>query len=249
MFAAASSSRTLTLAISLATTLACGTCFGQSVGYSHGSMPMGPVYPAMPAYSGYSGYGNSHSSTLAEGILNGSAAVIDATGRYNLNTSQAEIYDQQARALDRENDLKQTEALLAQKKMWSDASIKERKDSEVRAADGRKRIAEKQATIFRQAYWLSNRELNLRTGEITWPAALQDPRFQENRERLDVLFHECLGYGAPNAEVAQEIVHTIEQWSRTLRNETAVMPRQDYLAAQKFLMGLKYSAASFAPAA
>jgi hypothetical protein len=44
--------------------------------------------------------------------------------------------------------------------------------------------------------------------------------------------------------VAQEIARNIDQWSHSLRNEVGSMSREDYLAAQKFLLGLKYGAAS-----
>jgi len=58
------------------------------------------------------------------------------------------------------------------------------------------------------------------------------------------LFRQHVGYGVPRANVAREIALNVDQWSRVLRSEVSSMSREDYLAAQKFLTGLKYGAAS-----
>jgi hypothetical protein len=193
-------------------------------------------------YSGGGSYGY-HSSTAAEGYLRGRAAVIDALGNFAVLDSQAAILQQQARALDRENDLKQTEALLTQKKMWADARSQARKDRESRAAEGRKLLAERRATAYRDVYQLPADVLNLKTGEIRWPAVLQDVRFQANRDRLDELFRTHVGYGVPRANLATQISRSIDELARVLRSEAGSMSREEYVAAQKFLMGLKYGAA------
>lgn len=224
------------LVISFLTLFVARTSVAQS-GYVHDQ-------PAMQAYPVSFGAGYYHASTAAEGFLRGRAAVIESLGNYEVSDSQAGLLREQGRALNRENNLKQTEALHSQKKMWSDALYQARKESEARAAEGRRLIAEKQATVYRNAYQLSAHELNLKTGAISWPVALQDARFQENRDRLEELFRQHVGYGASNAGSAQEIARSVDQWARVLRNDVGSMPREDYLAAQKFLLGLKYGAAS-----
>jgi hypothetical protein len=197
------------------------------------------------SYSGASSYGgNNGSSTAAESFLRGRAAVIEGLGNYELHDSQAAILREQARALDRENNLKQTEALLAQKKMWREARIQECKNQEARRGEGRKILAERRTTIYRQAYQLSASELNPKTGAICWPHALQVDKFQENRTRLEELFRQHVGYGTPQVNVAQEIARSAGQLARALRNEVASLRPEDYLAAQKFLLGLKYGATS-----
>src|SRR3954452_7646320 len=82
------------------------------------------------------GYGHYHASTAAEGFLRGRAAVIEAVGEFEVNDAQAQILREHARALDRENDLKQPEAVHLQKKMWNDARIEARKQHLIRAAEG-----------------------------------------------------------------------------------------------------------------
>ena len=223
-------------------TLLASTAVAQS-GHGYSNRQVATGYGMDGSYSGASSYGgNNGSSTVAESFLRGRAATVEALGNYELHDSQAGILREQARALDRENNLKQTAFLLAQKKMWSDARLQERKDHEARRAEGRKLLAERRTTIYRQAYQLSASELNPKTGAICWPKALQDDRFQENRARLEDLVRQHVGYGAPQVNMAQEIARSVDQWARALRNEIGSMPRDDYLAAQKFLLGLKYGA-------
>ena len=224
--------------VSFATLLAAGTAVGQSSGYEGGSDHHSQSF----SYGGYGSYGSYHASTAAEGFLRGKAAVIDALGNFEVNDAQAGILREQGRALDRENDLKQTEALLLQKKMWEDARIQARRDRAARSLEGQQILAERRATVYRDAYLLSAEELNIKTGQIAWPEALQDGRFEANRVRLEELFRQHVGYGVPRANVARQIARSIDQWSRVLRSEVSSMSREDYLAAQKFLLGLKYGA-------
>src|SRR5690348_13771257 len=114
---------------SLASILVAGVAFGQSSS-SYGHESMGQSY----GY-GYGGYGY-HASTAAESFLRGQAAVIDSLGNFEVNDAQAGILREQGRALNRENDLKQTEALLQQKKMWDDARVQARRDREIRLNEG-----------------------------------------------------------------------------------------------------------------
>ena len=126
MFAATFTNRFLAgFFASFATLLAAGIAVGQS---SYGS-ESAPVH-SYPFSYGYGSFGSYHASTAAEGFLRGRAAVIDAIGNFRVNDAQAGILREQGRALDRENDLKQTEALHLQKKMWEDARIQARRDRE-----------------------------------------------------------------------------------------------------------------------
>jgi hypothetical protein len=190
------------------------------------------------------GYGHYHASTAAEGYLRGKAAVIDAIGGFELNDAQAQILREHARALDRENDLKQTEALHLQKKMWSDARVNARKERLIRATEGQQLLSERRATVYRAAYQLSPAELNLQTGVINWPEALRDAKFETNCDRVDELFRELVGYGGAQPAKAVEVARSLDAFSKILKSEIATMPRDEYLAAQKFLLGLKYAAGS-----
>lgn len=232
---------TAALFVTLASLSAASTGFAETeMGY--GGRSGGHLHRPVRSHPVAFGYGHYHASTAGEGYLRGKAAVIDAVGDYEVNNGQAQILREEARALGRENNLKATEGLLAQKKMWSDARIQARKDRDARIAEGQQLLAKRRATIYRQAYQLTDSELNMKTGEISWPVALQDSCFQESRERMEELFRKHVGYGMPQADAVGEIARAVDQWSRSLTNEVSSMPKAEFLAAQKFLTGLKYSA-------
>ncbi len=209
----------------------------------------GPYYQPATPYPVEMGFTQHHSSTVIEGAQRGRAAVIQALGNYQLDESQAEILREQARALDRENCLKQTRALHAQLELWSNARIQGREQHEARAAEGRIKIAAQRATVYRQAYQLSSTEFDAKTGAITWPSVLQDARYQQVRERVAELFRMQLGYGDPQPTTTREIVQKVEVLRRALRSEISNLPKDQYLAASKFLIGLQLEAESLADAA
>lgn len=204
--------------------------------------PPGPFHQPVAPLPVELGFSQHHASTAAEGFLRGKAAVIQAQGNFQLSKSQSDILRQQARWLDRENDLKQTEALFAQKQLWSDARTQSQKSRNARRADGRVVLAERKTTVYRQAYQLSANELDASTGTISWPTGLDRANFDDCRTELSDLFQQHFGYGEPQAATAERISHTIDQVSRSLKNDRDTLARDEYLAAQKFLAGLKYAA-------
>src|SRR4051812_22929545 len=181
--------------VSSAALFAAGTAFGQSSSGYEGVTG----HHSHPVSFGYGGYNSYHASTAAEGFLRGRAAVIDALGNFEVNDAQAGILREQGRALVRENNLKQTEALLIQKKMWEDARVQARRDHDARVAEGKQVLAERRATVYRDAYLLSAEELNIKTGQIAWPESLQNSGFEASRARLEELFRQHVGYGVPRA--------------------------------------------------
>jgi hypothetical protein len=221
--------------------LSANAAFAQS---SEGSSPSGPFYQPVSPYPVELGFVQHHASTAAEGYLRGKAAVIQALGSFELSASQAAILRQQARALDRENDLLQTQALHAQKKMWADARAQERNERNSQLAAGRQVAAQRQATEYRNAYQLSADDVDLITGDVRWPAALQCEIFAPQRVQIEQLLRQYLAYGDPQPQTAAEIARTAGALSQDLRRELTSVPREEYLAAQKFLMGLKYSPSS-----
>ena len=88
------------------------------------------------------------------------------------------------------------------------------------------------------------RRLREELGAINWPTALRDAKFQGYRERLEQLFREHVSYGGAHAETAREIARTVDKLANALRQDVGLMPRDEYMAAQKFLLGLKYGAES-----
>ncbi len=159
---------------------------------------------------------------------------------------QARLAAQQARALTNENNLKQTEGMLSQKKMWSDDRLQSRLDREARLAHGQRMLAERRRTVYRQAYQLSPSELNLATGTIAWPTALQNEAFEGQRNHMSELFRQLVTYRDSSPATLSQISKIVDGWSRELKSQTGSVSREDYLGAQKFLLGLKYTAESLA---
>ncbi len=197
-----------------------------------------PVAP-LPAELGFA---QDHSSTAAEGFLRGKAAVIHAIGNLQLAESQSAILFEQARSLDRENDLKQTQALHAQQLLWREAREEKRAAFEARLAQGRAKLATRRATVHRAAYQLSPAELNVVTSEIQWPATLEADKFRADRERMQELFRQLVSYGEAQPSVAAEIARVSEALARAVRSDIRTLSPNEYLAAQKFLLGLKLAA-------
>jgi hypothetical protein len=187
---------------------------------------------------GFYGY---HSSTALEGALRGKAAVIDAVGNLRVNSAQAAILLEQARALDRENDLAQVAAFHARLDLARQAREAERARRAEALEAGRALSRERQAVVHAAAYRLSPAELNVATGEIGWPAVLGSAKFAADRVRMEQLFAWRSRYGADEA-TAVEIGRVSERMARALREEISVAPRSEYLAAQRFLLGLTFAA-------
>jgi hypothetical protein len=84
--------------------------------------------------------------------------------------------------------------------------------------------------------------LNTVTGQIRWPVALQAAKFGRNRSRMEELFRQHVGYGHPQPGTAEEIARCSDELIRSLQRDIRTLPRDEYLAGQKFLRGLKIEA-------
>lgn len=232
--------------VTFARLLVASVCAAQSSESYH--TPPGPFHQPVSPLPVELGFTQHHASTAAEGFQRGQASVIQALGNFELSESQAEILRQQARWAELENNLKQTQTLHAKQKLWAEARTQALKSRSVRRSEGLKLIAERRATEYRQAYQLSASELDIATGAICWPAALQAEKYQLERGRIEQLFRQHLSYEEPQSVTANEIVRSIDRLSRTLRSDFSSLPRDDYMASQKFLAGLKGAATSLVKA-
>jgi hypothetical protein len=202
----------------------------------------GQYHKPVSPYPVEMGFSQDHSSTAYEGAMRGRAAVIQAWGNYELDRSQAAVISEQARALNRENDVKQTRALFQQKQLWHDARHEARRQREAQLAAGRQKGIARRATVYAQAYQLSAAQFDSATGAIRWPSVLLDAKYQADREQVDELFRVQLAYGDPQPNSAKGLVRKIDALGRALRSNRTALPREEFLAASKFLAGLKLEA-------
>ncbi len=74
---------------------------------------------------------------------------------------------------------------------------------------------------------------------IRWPTLLRDPQFRQRRERLDKLFGErTAANSGPNSQHTLQILATVDQLKRLLREMAPQLNASEYLAVDEFLDGL-----------
>jgi hypothetical protein len=177
-----------------------------------------------------------HASTALEGALRGQAQSIHARGSYWLSIAQAMICREQARSLALGNQRRWIEYRIT-RRQWRELDRQLRITIQRKANDSRRPA---RTAVFR----LEDSELNRFTGVIAWPIVLQAAEYNNESGRLSEIFRERAGYGELSPESSQQIARYTRTFSEKLLRNRSGMSRNDYLAAQKFLCGLKYEAES-----
>lgn len=192
---------------------------------------------------GYGGYydGGYHASTAAEGWGRGAAAVIDAAGQYNLNTSQAAINYEQAYRMSLENSVSYTETYFAKRRI--NESYRESKQGpppsqETLAARARQGVPDR----------LTPEQYEATFGTLFWPAAFDDARFSLDRIRLDRLMADRDAQGGVGSHHFRDVVETTDALKTELQNQIDDMTPTEYVQAKKFLNSVAYEA-RFVPGA
>ncbi len=170
-----------------------------------------------------------HASTVAEGSLRGRAALIHSQGNYLVNEQQAMILEQHATRLKLFNDYCRAQ--------WNDWKLHRR---ERRLAVKRQENLATRAQRYRNAYELTDLELDRAEGKIQWPVSLQLPQFEPHRQRLEKLFRRQTRYDLPKPSDTQRIERECERLIREARRSQTPENSSNYRAAQRFLLGLKY---------
>jgi hypothetical protein len=88
-------------------------------------------------------------------------------------------------------------------------------------------------------YLLGPDELDRATGRNAWPELLHAVEYNGRRQRLDALFQARAGSNATKGDEV-EIDRSVERLIRELRRHSRDVDRNEYLATQDFLRGLKY---------
>ena len=110
-----------------------------------------------------------HSSTYQEGVQRGYAAVVRAAADFNLQDSQAQIFREQAYAMNLDNSLKLTNTHFERKRMIANYYHQDRIDRIVRREQLRQL---KSVDRLRDALDnpLSEYDVDFSTGSVYWPA-------------------------------------------------------------------------------
>lgn len=187
-----------------------------------------PISPLPPDLA----FTNHHASTALEGSLRGQAQLVHASGNFWLSVAQAMICREHARTLSLDN--------LQQWLLFKAAVRKSYESDRQRRTSNQKQANDARRTERNAVHRLQNDQVNRATGEIIWPVALEVPAYSELRERLNQLFRVRVEYGDASVANVQQITYCTHVFSEKLLRDRFAMTRSDYIAAQKFLCGLKY---------
>ncbi|MEO2047418.1 MAG: hypothetical protein ABGX16_12690 [Pirellulales bacterium] len=185
-----------------------------------------------------------HSSTAYEGALRGEAVWRAAQGDFLQDQSQAAYVWKHVESMHYDNYLKKTTTALARKQKLADHREQGRQARRSRREAG-KRILQEKVQDLAVTYHLDENEFNSDTGVIVWPAVVADPRYSQYRQRLDGLMHEGIRYGLlGSSSYRNQISKACTAFRNHIRKNAAhdhPSTRGEYLAMQRFLLGLKYA--------
>ena len=198
------------------------------------------VYPVvskptvLPYYGSYYGRFARYPGTAYGDYLRGSAAVIRAQGEYNLNTSGAAINLQTAEKLRIENHKFRTQTYFETRAINREFRAKER----VGAATAEQ--IERMAEVGRPDR-ITASQVDPRSGQINWPAALLGDEYEPQRRRLDALFavRDQVDSGVDSGLHAQVKALTGEMKDE-LKQHVREFDATTYMAARRFLESLRY---------
>ena len=183
----------------------------------------------------WGGYPSYHASTPAEGYARGMADVARSAGQRNLSNSEAAINWTEAQSRYIDNRDKATNTYFQMREA----------NRQYRAAQRAPRPSMESLVRFAQAgkpQRLSPSELDVVTGEISWPEVLLTDPFSENRKQVEQLFAKraeegTLGYD-DQTQLREATDAMLADLMEFLRDQK--VKQMDYVAAKRFLESLAY---------
>ncbi len=188
-----------------------------------------------------------HASTLQEGVLRGAASVMQAYYNGQLTLAEARILLAEART--REAQYVVTLTALAQERR----QLINDEVEQLRLKQMERNLLGRQLDIARMPlryseYRLEPHQFDRKTGEISWPPALEHSMFADSTKELQRLFHALVAAEQSAGRFLQtQITDTCQQLQDELRKARACLKLDtnqyhQYLACQRYILGLKYEA-------
>ena len=178
-----------------------------------------------------------HSSTVAEGVLRGQAAWLRGYGQYLYLRGQGAVSWEQARAQCLCNYDNAVADWYARREVNRQIRFgKPSQPSGVAQPNPRKSLPQRQVVIRVSA-----------DGQVYWPDLLMANEYDESRQALDRLFRARVD--GNQASLKQAIVKEVGKLHSELRDRIEEYPTAAYLAARKFIEGLRHEAPLNNPAA
>lgn len=185
-----------------------------------------------------------NSSTLEEGVLRGTGVLITSYGDYLRNESLAAYNWQLTESLAYDNEMKRVATAFEIRRIKQAYRAQERQQRLNQKVQS-KQLWEQTYLDLAKSYRLDEFEFNWNTGQINWPASLAGPRYVDHRNRLNLLMSRMVQYGGQVDEfLRDDIAEACKAFRDQLRKEDVKNnpeTRTEYIAMQKFLLGLKYS--------
>lgn len=191
---------------------------------------------------GGGGGGGGAGTTVFGSAMAGMALYTRALGQYNLMTSQGMVNYQQAYQHYIQNRKLAVQTYFDMRRM--NASYR------AEQAMLHPHATPEEIAAFNQARLpapLSDNDFDPAHGVIAWPPVLQRSEFDDSRHKLEGLFTEwasdphAVGLGTDNCRA---IHHAVGDMSETLHAEIKQLQPDEYIAANKFLRSLDFSARS-----
>ena len=187
-------------------------------------------YPPAPGY----GYGYGGGGTVASNNMNGMANLTSAKGSYNLQTSQANINNQQAASEYIQNRQAATTGYFDMRATNRAATEAER---------GPHPTTEQLAQIAADGVPkpISPGAMDPVSGQLAWPDLLQDDSFKDERADVEKLVAKQAAQGRLGFTDQKEARATLDNMFHELKAQIKDVPPQQYTASRSFLQSMIYT--------
>jgi hypothetical protein len=180
---------------------------------------------------------NSFSSTYEEGVQRGFASIIQARGSANLMNSEAAGNYQQAYSQYLNNRMQATETYFGMRDY----------NRKARAAEAPRRATAEDLARYAKIDApkpLSVSQLDPLTGFVSWPLALREDAYAQQRAMLEGYYKERAKNGQLTLDQANEVKQITAVMQEELKSNIRNIPPQNYVQAKKFLEGITLAAFS-----
>ena len=196
--------------------------------FAQGYVAPGYAAPVYPAYGNYA-----PASTAAQGALEGMADVAAAAGSYNLNTAQANVYQQQANSM-----------AISNHQQFANTYFQMRAQRDAYEAQKHPTPTEEQLVALAQQgipKSLPASSYDPVSATLKWPEMLQYPDFEADRKAIESLLKQKSQAGSLGFQQSQQFASTIDNMAVILKRGITKVPPQKYMEAYDFLNRLLYA--------
>lgn len=176
-----------------------------------------------------------HASTLEEGVLRGTGALLRGAGEARYLGSLALINHEYARRLYIENRELATQTYFNMKRI-NRAARQELARPRATAQDLARYAKDRLPAV------LSGQEYDRENGYVVWPSVLLLERFDGDRELIDSLVVQRSNSNVPMMELDSQIASVTDSMLKSLRVKGEDLNSTDFIKAMKFIKSLNYEA-------